>query len=268
MIGKTETSPLIEKMTRQITRSLHRTIPVFMFMAFLITGCATTDEKSDTPAAKLRRGKEYLKAKNYDDAKIVFHEILEDAPDSKERVMALRLLADTFYTDEEYDEAKARYQKFLELYPAHKYAAHAMYFKAMTDFNQIHIASRDQTSTQNALEEFDELIAKFPKSSYAKKAIPKKKECTQTLARNLFEIGEYYYRKDAYQAAIGRFNTLLENYPEQDFIDETLFLLGESYFREQSFKKGRITFIKLIKKYPKSEFAELARERLREMKQG
>ncbi|MCH8208861.1 MAG: outer membrane protein assembly factor BamD, partial [Nitrospinae bacterium] len=72
----------------------------------------------------------------------------------------------------------------------------------------------------------------------------------------------------SYQAAIGRFRTLLENYPKQTFADEVLFLLGESYHREQNFKKSRTTFKKLLKYFPKSEYTEDARERLREKREG
>lgn len=246
---------------------LLRTALAAAFLISVFIGCATTEE-TDSPRALLRQGIEYIKVKNYQDAGIIFHRILEDAPDSKQRILALRYLADINYTDEQYEEAKLRYQKFIELYPAHKYAAHAFYFKAMSDFKQVDLASRDQTHTHNAIEEFDALIAQFPKSSYAKRAVPKKKKCIRIIAMNLFEIGKYYYRTDAYQAAIGRFRTLLENYPKQKFADEVLFLLGESYHREQNFKKSRTTFKKLLKYFPKSEYTEDARERLREKREG
>lgn len=244
-----------------------KTVLVAPFLISVFFGCATTEDP-ESPAARLKQGRAEARAKNYQEAKITFLRLLEDSPDSKERIMALRYLADAHYTDEEYEDAKLRYQKFIELYPAHKYAAHAFYFKAMSDFKRIDLASRDQTYTNNAIEEFDLLLEQFPKSSYAKRAVPKKKECLRLLAMNLFEIGKYYYRTEAYQAAIGRFKTLLEDYPKQKFADEVLFLLGESYYREQNYKKGRSSFKKLLKHFPKSEYAADARERLREKREG
>jgi len=180
--------------------------------------------------------------------------------------MALRLLADSYYKEELFEESKLHYRKFRELYPAHRFAAHALYFQAMSDFRQIDIAARDQTRTHNALEDFIKLIADFPKSPFTKKAKPKVKECITGIALNLLEIGKYYYRTQAFQAAIGRFKTLLENFPNQKFADEALFLLGESYSREQNFKTAKKFYKRLLKKYPKSEFAKDSRERLRKIR--
>ncbi len=238
-------------------------IRVFLFLLALLAGCAGLDSEPSSPAALLKEGKGYLRVKNYESARTVFNQILEEAPDSKERVLALRLLADSYYKDELYEESKLSYRKFRELYPTHRFAAHALYFQAMSDYRQIDIASRDQTRTHNALEDFNRLITDFPKSRFTKKAVPKVKECITEIALNLLEIGKYYYRTQAFQAAIGRFKTLLENYPDQKFADEAIFLLGESYFREQNFKIARKYYRHLLKKFPTSEFAQDSRKRLR-----
>lgn len=244
-------------------RSLPNYTRVFLCLIPLLAGCAGLESESSSPAALLKEGKSYLRAKNYEEARIVFNQILEEAPDSKERIMALRLLADSYFKEDLFEESKLNYRKFRELYPTHKYAAHALYFQAMSDFKQIDIASRDQTHTHNALEDFNLLIADFPKSPFTKKAVPKVKKCIRGIALNLLEIGKYYYRTQAFQAAIGRFKTLLENYPNQDFTDEIIFLLGESYFREQNFKSARKYYRLLLKRHPKSPFAQDVRERLK-----
>lgn len=238
----------------------------FLCLIPLLAGCAGIDSEPSSPAALLKEGKSYLRTKNYEEARAVFNQILEEAPDSKERIMALRLLADSYYKEELYDESKLNYRKFRELYPTHRFASHALYFQAMSDFKQIDIASRDQTHTHNALEDFNRLIADFPKSPFTKKAVPKVKECVRGIALNLFEIGKYYFRTQAFQSAIGRFKTLLENYPNQEFADEVVFLLGESYFREQNLRKARKYFRMLLKRHPKSPFANDVRDRLKKKK--
>jgi outer membrane protein assembly factor BamD len=244
-------------------RQLHK-INAFLLLIIFLAGCAGgPDTENASPAALLKAGKGYLRVKNYEDARIVFNQILEEAPDSRERILALRLLADSYYKEQLYDEAKLSYRKFRELYPTNKYADHALYFQAMSDFRQVDIAQRDQSRTHNALEEFNQLIADFPKSPFTQKAIPKVKKCTESIARNLLEIGKYYFRTQAFQAAIVRLKSLLENYPKQKFADEAIFLIAESYYREQNYKTAKKFYIRLLEKFPNSEFASDTRIRLK-----
>lgn len=243
-------------------RQLNKISAVLCLIIFL-TGCAGVDTENASPAALLKAGKGYLRVKNYEEARTVFNQILEEAPDSRERIMALRFLADSYYKEELYDEAKLSYRKFRELYPANKYADHALYYQAMSDFRQVDIAERDQSRTHNALEEFNQLIADFPNSPFSKKAAQKIQRCTESIARNLMEIGKYYFRTQAFHAAIGRFKTLLEDYPGQNFADEAVFLIAESYYREQSYRTAKKFYLRLLKKYPNSKFASDTRIRLK-----
>ncbi|MGV7220539.1 MAG: outer membrane protein assembly factor BamD [Nitrospinales bacterium] len=236
---------------------------VIFCLSIFIAGCAGMATESASPAELLKTGKSYLRVNNYEDARTVFNQILEEAPDSRERIMALRLLADSYYKEEFFEEAKLSYRKFRELYPTNKYADHALYYQAMSDFRQVDIAARDQSRTHNALEEFNQLIADFPKSPFAKKAVPKIKKCTESIASNLMEIGKYYFRTQAFQAAISRFKSLLENYPKQKFEDEAIFLIAESYYREQNYRTAKKFYLRLLKKFPKSEYAIDTRKRLK-----
>ncbi|NIP99996.1 MAG: outer membrane protein assembly factor BamD [Nitrospinaceae bacterium] len=246
-----------------------RTISRFgaLALVFLIAGCTTTSERaSRTPAELLQEGKHLLKIKEPLKAKEIFQQILEDYPDSQERVQALMFLADVHYWESEYQEAKFHYQKFIELYPTHQYADRAHYYSAMSDYKMMEIATRDQTHTQAALEGFNTLLRQFPNSKYAPRAKVKRKECVTTLARNVFEIGKFYFRTKAYQAAILRLQNLLQKYPDQEFLDEAIFLIGESYYSEENYDKARATYKELLKKYPRSLYVQDARERLKTLR--
>ncbi len=239
----------------------------FFGILFLFTGCASQKEKVVLPPDELlKRGKEEVKLNDYLEAKQLFQQILEDYPDSKERVAALIFLADTHYRDEEFEESKFHYKRFIELYPANKRVDRAHYFKAMSDFKMMEISTRDQTHTKAALEGFEYFIQNFPDSQYYQKGVEKKKECLRILAENVFEIGKFYYRTGAYQSAILRLRRAMETYPDQQFIDEAIFLIAESYYNEENFKKAKDTYMELLDKYPRSLFAKEARDRLRHLR--
>ncbi len=238
-----------------------------LMVALLVSGCITESGRTDDPPeVLLAKGKRLIKKKKWDKAQDAFLQILEDYPDSPERIPALLLLSDTYYADEQYEEAKFNYQKFTELYPANRKVEHAHFYKAMSDFMTIDIASRDQTATTNALELFEKLLEDFPNGRYKEAAKKKAQECQTNLAENLFFIGKYYFRSGSYQSAIKRFDNLLAQYPGQQFNDEAMYLLAESYFQEENYSKAGESFRKFLKQYPKSEFAREARLRLRKFR--
>ena len=234
---------------------------------FLLAGCTTPAKKVNlSPKELISEGKQRVKAKRYNKAKDLFQQLLEDYPDSKERVQGLLFLANTYYLDEEYEEAKFHYQKFMELHPANKFVDRAYFYKAMSGFKLKEIATRDQTNTLAALEGFEDVIKRFPNSPLYKKAIKKKKECLTILATSDFEVGKFYYRTGAYQSAILRLKSMRETYPNQGFADEAIFIIAESYLEEENYTEAKVNFIELLKKYPKSEFSLEARVRLKTLR--
>lgn len=234
---------------------------------FLLNGCAGSllDTSEKTPQELLKDAKVYIRVENYADAKTSLNKILEDYPDSPEKVTASLLIAEVHYKNGQYEESKFMFKSFLELYPAHRLADRASFFMAMSDFQLMDIETRDQTSAQNALEEFEKFLKEFPKSKYRPLAETRRKQSLESLARNQMEIGKFYFRTSSFHSAIVRFQQLMSTYPDQPFLDEVLFLLGESFYNEQNFKKAKANYHELIRKFPRSEFVKEARSRLREI---
>ncbi len=230
------------------------------------SACSSTERKVLPAQVLLKRGKTEIKAKNYEDAQKTLTQLMEDSPDSKERVIAQLMLAEVHYRQEQWEEAKFNFNRFVELYPAHRLAPRAQYMKGMTDFSQIDLSIRDQSYTHSAKAEFEKLIRIYPKSSYAPRAEQKIQECIDHLANNQLEIGKFYYRTHAYHSAILRFQSILEEYPKQKFRDEVIYLLGESYYEEGNRKDAQVYFRRLLQEFPRSEFTHDARSRLRQLR--
>lgn len=238
-----------------------------IFSILITSACSSTPEMKPQSAQELiEEGIRATKRYEIAQAKDAFQQVLEDFPDSKERIRALLLLARTYYLDKEFEESKFHFQKFIELYPAHKQVDRAYYFKAMSDYQVMDLASRDQTPTREALEGFKQLISRFPKSRFLENAKTKQKECELRLAQNIFEIGKFYYRTGSYQSAIIRLKNLMEEYPPQNFSEEAMFLIAESYYHEQSFDEASVSYKKLLRKHPRSRFSIQAKSRLRTLR--
>ena len=247
---------------------LKPTLIIILILSFsFILSCSTTkDKKPNHPSKLLREAKRFYKVGAPERAKDNINMIMEDFPDSNERIAALMLLADVHYRAEEYEEAKFRYQKFTELYPAHKYVDRAHFYKAMSNFKLSDLASRDLTPVNSALEGFNNFINEFPDSTYkvrAQKIVP---QCLDILAQNIFEIGKFYFRTGSYQSAIIRLKSLMVEYPTHSYIAEAEFLLAESYFHEQNYIKARAHYKIVLQKSPRTEFAQEARIKLRKLR--
>jgi len=241
---------------------------IILLLSFsFILNCSTTkDKKPSSPSKLLRDAKRFYKAEDALKAKDTISMIMEDFPDSKERIAGLMLLADVHYREEEYEEAKFQYQKFTELYPAHKYVDRAHFYKAMSNFKLSDLASRDLTPINSALEGFNNFINEFPESTYKVQAQKIAHQCLDILAQNIFEIGKFYFRTGSYQSAIIRLKSLMVEYPTHSYIAEAQFLLAESYFHEQNYIKARAHYKIVLQKYPRTEFAQQARIKLIKLK--
>ena len=220
----------------------------------------------DSPRALLKEGIRALKLKQTFRSQALLEQLVEDFPDSKERKEAMLLLARSHYSFEQYEEAKFHFQKFIDLYPAHKNADRAYFFKAMSDYQRVDIASRDQTATKEARDGFQQFIDKFPKSPYLKQVKQNIIKCNHMIAKNIFEVGKFYYRTGSYLSAITRFKALIKDHSKQKFFDEAAFLLAESHYHEQSFKEALLLYKKFVKRYPKSQFTIKAKKRLRSLR--
>jgi len=132
----------------------------------------------------------------------------------------------------------------------------------MSDYQRMNLVSRDQVATKDARDGFQQLIDRFPKSQYLSQAKQKTNECDFKLAKNVLEVGKFYYRTGAYLSAISRFKSLLDGHSKQKFFDEAAFLIAESNFHEQNFKEARLLYKKFTRKYPRSRFMLKAKKRL------
>jgi len=171
-------------------------------------------------------------------------------------------LADAMYGDKRYEEAKFQYRRFLELFPASSEAAKAQFNSAMCSFQRMKTIDRDQSTTQEAVQEFQRLIQFYPRSSYVAQAEEKLAESRGRLAAYELYVGRYYYKQAAYPAAIGRFEGLLKAYPEVSVADEVLFLLGNAYERSDHPQEAATAFDEIVKRYPQSRYATQAKARL------
>lgn len=222
-------------------------------------------EKFD-PEKTFASANEKLGQKEYEQARASFLEVKNRDMTKKYAPLAQLKIADSYVQEEEFERAVSEYQKFLDAYPDNQYASYAQYQIAMVYFNQIESSDRGYGGAAKALEEFEKLKKLFPRNPYKEEIELRIEKCRHTIAEYEFLVGEFYYKKASYQAAIGRFENLLKQYPDYKGEPDVLFLTGISY-KNLGQKEGASRYLsRLIEKYPDTGLAKKAKKALASLK--
>ncbi len=247
---------------------------LFLFSE-LLTGCAyyelvkdtwfrTPKSYSGTPEEIFNEAERMYRRHRWADARDGYKKYISLAPDSDYAVYCEMAIGKTQYFQENYEEAAKEFARFVGLHPKNELADEAQFFLGMSYYKSMSTMERDQTNTLKALMEFRKLLIDYPYSPFIKEAEGKIKECNEILADKVFYVGYYYYRQDAYPAAIGRFRELLKTYPGVSFEDKVMYYLAESLWRDRKTRESMEIYQDLLKKYPKSSWQADARKRLNE----
>jgi len=241
-------------------------------LAALLPGCSVYDylyggSKTQTTGRRsdqdlLRAAEANIQSRRYDQARKDAQQLLNQYPDSDLQAAARLTAGRAFYLEKKYDEAKAEFQRFLELYPQNERVDEAHYYMAMSYFRQADTADRDQTFTKKALEEFNLILTQMPDSQYAGDSREKRQICRRKLAEHELYVGKFYFEREQYSAAAGRFSALLAEYPDTGVDDQALYYLGESLWSLEQRDPARRAFLRLVEDYSQSPLAPAAADRI------
>jgi outer membrane protein assembly factor BamD len=115
------------------------------------------------------------------------------------------------------------------LHPAHRDIAYAYYLRALSFYEQINDAQRDQRATETAMAALQDVANRFPDTAYARDARLKIDLGRDHLAGREMVIGRFYQRQRLLNAAIGRFRRVVEDFQTTNHVPEALHRLTEIY---------------------------------------
>ncbi len=201
-------------------------------------------------------GIDALNAQRYDSATDQFNLVEQNYPYSSWAVNAQLMQGYTQYLRNNYTDATAQLDRFIQLHPAHRDVAYAYYLRALCYYEQIADIQRDQRGTQDAMDALQEVVNRFPDSAYARDARLKIDLCRDHLAGKEMEIGRWYESQHLYEAAIGRFQRVVDDYQTTNHVPEALHRLTEIYLILGLRDEARKTASVLGYNYPGSRWYE------------
>ncbi len=273
-----------------------------LFLGLLLAlTVACTNKKSVNPLANVGskqpdkvlfdRAMDAMKHNRFDVARMTLQTLINTYPDSEFIARAKLAVADSWYAEggtTAMQQAEIEYKDFITFFPnMTQEAAEAQLKVANIHYQEMEKPDRDYTHAMRAEEEYRALIQQYPDSKMVPQAKQRLREVQEVLAEREFGIGQFYYLRLAYPAAIARLKTLVDRYPLFSGADQALYLIGQSYEREIEVirKNGRMSEVakgnaidnlikeasesydKIITRYPAMDRAVDAKTRLEALHQ-
>jgi outer membrane assembly lipoprotein YfiO len=227
---------------RRFNTTIIRTTLLGMLMGVWLSGCAT---EKDTVGAEIR---DLL---GIDENTTT---VTEGTLEQQYEPLTIMKRGESFYAKENFIEAAAEYQRFLELHPIHRLAPFAQYRLGMSYYKQINTVDRDPEPLRKTIQTFQKLIEVYPKSPYVTDAKSKLVFCRDRLARYQMYIGNFYYHQGAYPASVYRYNKVVQEYGDLEIAAEALYRLALSYQGLGQTGQAEATLRVLLEKYPESRY--------------
>ena len=208
---------------------------IAVMCALALSACAGNKKKprlayEERPVELLyATGADRLDRRQWSQAVGYFQEVERQHPYSEWSRRSILMQAYAHYQGNDYVEAVADADRFMQLYPGNATAAYAHYIKAICYFEQIVDVNRDQAATAQALDNLRDVVQRFPRTEYAADARLKIDMVNDQLAGKEMTIGRYYLNQGDTLAAANRFRTVIDRYQTTTHTPEALYRLVESY---------------------------------------
>ncbi len=223
---------------------------VFLIVALVaaLPGCKTwgklfgdKEEETETlPVEALyAEADSAMDARNYTRATRYYQRLVSRFPYGVYSEQAQLELAYVQYKDGNSEEATSSIERFIRTYPTHRHIDYAYYLKALINFDRNSsnllrlvrqdMADRDLGGATQSLNDFSDVISRYPNSRYAPDARQRMIYLRNLLARHEINVGFYYLRRDAYVAAANRGKYILQTYPQSEYEGDALALMARAY---------------------------------------
>lgn len=241
---------------------------LFNFFAVLLISflfaCASAQKKEEVfePEKWLERAQKLIEQGEFQEARNLLLEVKNRDNAMNYGPRAQLKIAESYIKEEEPELAIEEYRKFIREYPEHSYAPYAQYQIANLYFQDVKGPERGAGEAKKALEEFERLKKLYPRNPYREIVDIKIEKCRDVIAAYEFMVGKFYFKKDSFRAAKGRFEAVIKNYPDFRDMPEVLYFLWKTYKALEEKEKAEDIYNQLLTKYPNSkETLKAKRER-------
>ena len=169
-----------------------------------------------------------------------------------------------YYMNSQFEASQSASERFINLHPRHSHTGYAFYMKGLAAFTddsglfsryfQSDLAKREVVMAQTSFGELSEFISRYPESKYVPHAKQRMIYLRNLLAEHEIYVADFYMKRGAYLAAIGRAKYVIENLPNTPQTPFALSILVEAY-EILEYEELRKTSLEILNaNYPNFDF--------------
>ncbi|PLX98804.1 MAG: outer membrane protein assembly factor BamD [Desulfuromonas sp.] len=242
---------------------MYRNILIIFIAVAFIVGCSSDKNiRTNSPAYYFKEGERLFEKGLYPDAIAAWEKVRDSYYSPELNILAEMKIAEAYYQDEKYVEAAASYESFLKNHPNNQRAETVLYYLGMSYYKQVLPAGLDQTAANNSIITFRNLLKLYPDTPRADEVKGYIAFCRNRLAEHELTIGRFYVRTEEPDAAIGRLEAILTDFPEFEDRADLYYLLGQAYLQKDNKEKAVESFNHLYTQYPDSKLIPKAKKSL------
>lgn len=198
----------------------------------IITGCTGTDNKivdeQSLPDIYAKAYEEF-NDENYEEAAMEFLKAETQHPASPWAADALIMAAYSHYMDRDFAGAILAIDRFMRFHPGHKDVPYVMYLRGMCYYRQVSDVRREPGMSAYALQQFETLVKRFPRSPYAKNAENKIIILKNYIAGKVMYAARNDMCAENWTSAINNLQTVVKDAQETVMTPEAMYRLTEAY---------------------------------------
>jgi outer membrane protein assembly factor BamD len=234
----------------------------FLALCLLALGCSSNSTRLQTFTADdlLLYAEERAAAGKWNDAARAYEQFVFQFPTHARYQETRFRLGDVYFNKKEYLTAAAEYARLADDFPSGELADDARWRVCESYTRLAPRPELDQEYTRTAIQHCQSLIALYPQSEFVDRARAALSSLDNKLAEKLFQQGDYYFKRNAFDSAIQSFEEVLQTYPTTTAAPKALLRLYEAYVKIGYTEEATQAKERLLRDFPESPEARRVKD--------
>ena len=251
--------------------SYKKTFPYLLtfLLVLILSSCSSNEEMPDERLVEKElydQAQSRLKNGSFSTAIMSLEALEARFPFGRYAEQAQAELIYAYYMNSQFEAAQSAAERFINLHPRHSHTGYAFYMRGLASFTddsgifsryfQSDLAKREVVMAQTSFDELSDFISRYPNSKYVPHAKQRMIYLKNLIAEHEIYVADFYMKRGAYLAAIGRAKYVIEHLPNTPQTPYALSILIEAY-EILDYKELRQTSLNILKtNYPDFNFKE------------
>ena len=217
-------------------------ILTIFILIFGLSSCSSNEEIPDERLIEKElydQAQSRLKIESYSSAIMSLEALESRFPFGRYAEQAQAELIYAYYMNSQFEASQSAAERFINLHPRHSHTGYAFYMKGLAAFTddsglfsryfQSDLAKREVIMAQSSFDELSDFVSRYPRSEYVPHAKQRMIYLRNLLAEHEIYVADFYMKRGAYLAAIGRAKYVIEHLPNTPQTPYALSILVEAY---------------------------------------